>query len=132
MFKKEDGAVVETVIAAGVKVEGDFTSPGNVRIEGIVKGSVKADGNLFVSDTARIEADVRADNAMIAGEVTGDLTVAEKLELSSTAKVNGNITARVMSVEAGAVISGTCLIAVETAPAKTRVRGNERPVEVEV
>ena len=43
MFKKEDAIAVETVIAAGVKVEGDFISPGNVRIEGIVNGSVKAD-----------------------------------------------------------------------------------------
>jgi cytoskeletal protein CcmA (bactofilin family) len=130
MFKKEDAIAVETVIAAGVKVEGDFISPGNVRIEGIVNGSVKADGNLFVTETAKIEADVRAENAMVAGEIVGNLAIADKLELSATAKVNGNITARVLSVEAGAGIAGNCAIAVEPAPIKNRVK-NERPLEVE-
>jgi cytoskeletal protein CcmA (bactofilin family) len=130
MFKKEDAAAVETVIAAGVKVEGDFVSPGNVRIEGVVNGSVKADGNLFVTETAKIEADVKAENAMVAGEIVGNLVVADKLELSATAKINGNITARVLSVEAGAGISGNCAIALEPAPVKNRAK-SEHPVEVE-
>jgi cytoskeletal protein CcmA (bactofilin family) len=130
MFKKEDGAAMETVIAAGVKVEGDFVSPGNVRIEGIVKGSVKIDGDLYVAETAKIEADVKAANAMVAGEIIGDLSVAEKLDLSGTAKVNGVISARVLTVEAGAVILGNCSITPEPAGAKTRSR-SERPVEVE-
>ncbi len=130
MFKKEDGAAMETVIAEGVKVEGDFVSPGNVRIEGIVKGSVKAEGSLFVSETAKIEADVKAANAMIAGEVSGDIAISDRLELSGTAKVSGDISAKVLSVEAGAVISGNCSIAQEAVAVKSRAR-SERAVEVE-
>lgn len=122
MFKKEEGGSSETVIANGVKVEGDFTSPGNVRIEGMVKGSVKAQGDLMITETARIEADVHAANAVIAGEVRGDVTVEDKLQLLETAKVNGNISGRVLSVAAGAVLQGNCAVAPEKAVAESRVR----------
>jgi len=123
MFKKEEGAAGnETIIASGVKVEGDFTSPGNVRIEGIVIGSVKAEGDLIVTETASIQADVSAANAIVAGEIKGDLTAGEKIDLLGTAKINGNINCRTLTVEGGATIAGNCQVAQEKAAARERVR----------
>lgn len=125
MFKKEEGGSSETVIASGVKVEGDFVSPGNVRIEGIVKGTVKAEGDLVVTESASIEADVEASNAVVAGEIKGDLKVADKLEITSTAKILGNVNCRTISVEAGAMISGNC----QASPEKTQARSRARDTE---
>jgi cytoskeletal protein CcmA (bactofilin family) len=123
MFKKEDGTTSnETIIAGGVKVEGDFASPGDVRIEGIVIGSVKAQGDLLVTETAAIEADVAAANATVAGEIKGDLNVAEKLELMATAKLHGNLCCRTLIVEAGATIAGNCQVGAEKTPVNTRAR----------
>ncbi len=123
MFKKEDGTgSSETIIASGVKVEGDFSSPGSVRIEGVVIGSVKAAGDLAVTETARIEADVIAANAVIAGEIKGNLSTDEKLELLKTAKIHGNISCKVLSVEAGAAISGNCQVAQEKVQVRERVK----------
>ena len=132
MFKREDGAAGnETIIASGVKVEGDFTSPGNVRIEGTVIGSVKAEGDLIVTETAMIQADVSAANAVVAGEIKGDLTAGEKLELLGTAKVHGNINCRTLTVEAGASIAGNCQVAQEKAASRERVRETKVGVEAE-
>ncbi len=123
MFKREEGAAGnETIIASGVKVEGDFTSPGNVRIEGMVIGSVRAEGDLIVTETATIQADVMAANAIVAGEIKGDLTTGEKLELMGTAKIHGNINCRTLTVEAGASISGNCQVAQEKVATRERVR----------
>ena len=110
MFKKEEGLGAETIIANGVKVEGDFASPGNVRIEGIVKGQVKVEGNLVVTESASIEADITAANAIIAGEIHGNVSVGEKLELTDTAKLYGDIFGRVLSVAPGAVLNGRCQV----------------------
>ena len=130
MFKREDGAGgSETIIANGVKVEGDFVSPGNVRIEGTVKGTVKAEGDLIVTDSATIQADVTAQNAAVAGEVRGDLAAIEKLELMSTAKVYGNVSCRTLVVEAGAVLAGNCQVAQEKAAARERVRESKAAAE---
>ncbi len=129
MFKKEDGTNSnETVIAGGVKVEGDFSSPGNVRIEGMVVGSVRADGDLVVAESAVIEADVTAANAAIAGEIKGNLSVQAKIDLLSSARIHGNISCRELSVEVGASISGNCQVGQEKA-APVRVREAKAAVE---
>jgi cytoskeletal protein CcmA (bactofilin family) len=96
----------ETIIAQGVKVEGDFSSDGSVSIDGEVTGSVQTAQALRVGDTARIKADVAADSAVIAGEVQGNIRVTNALEILDTARVHGDIDAAVLSVASGAKING--------------------------
>ena len=109
MFKRDDSGAVtggETVIAQGVKVEGDFTSSGNVVIEGQVAGSVKIDGDLRVGEAARISADVSARNAVVSGEIQGNLVVADMLELTASSRIVGDVSASVISVASGSNING--------------------------
>jgi len=96
----------ETIIAQGVKVEGDFHSNGDVIIDGEVAGSVETAKSLRIGETARIQADVHAQNAVIAGEVHGNLVVDQMLELLSTSQVKGDIATGRISVAAGAQING--------------------------
>lgn len=97
----------ETIIAQGVRVEGDFVSQGPVVIDGEVAGSVKTTQSLRVGDNARIEADVVAQSAIIAGQVFGKIQVQDRLELHERSVVQGDIEASVFSVAAGAQINGT-------------------------
>ncbi len=95
-----------TVIARGVKVEGDFTSQGDVQIEGEVHGHVSTSGLLTVGSEAKLKADVSAEEAVIAGLVEGNVTVKKRLELKSTAKILGDITCETVAVEEGATMHG--------------------------
>ena len=97
---------VETVVGPSVNVEGDFASEGNIIVKGTVSGSVHTSRFLFVEVGAKIMANVRAGNAKISGEVKGNLKVRETIELTSTAKVLGDIETRVLSVEPGALLFG--------------------------
>jgi cytoskeletal protein CcmA (bactofilin family) len=99
-----------TVIARGVKVEGDFTSPSNVLIEGEVLGHVKTSGVLTVGNEAKLKADVTAEEAVVAGLVEGNISVKKRLELKSTAKIMGDIACETVVVEAGAVLNGKVAI----------------------
>jgi cytoskeletal protein CcmA (bactofilin family) len=131
MFQKnnsnrEGGHEPETVIAASVKVEGDFASEGNVLIEGVVEGSLKTNGDLRVGERARIAANVSASNATIAGEIRGNLTVGDRLELESTARVRGDVTTKILVVASGATIDGNVHMSsdsMEKAEAKASGRG---------
>lgn len=96
----------ETVIAHGVKVEGDFTSEGDVVIEGEVAGTVKTAAGLRVGEAAKIHADVEAVNASIAGEIRGNLKITDRLELAESSEVHGDIEARVLSISPGAKVNG--------------------------
>jgi len=106
MPHREIGNEPETVIAASVKLEGDFHSQGNVLIEGVVEGSLHTDRDLRVGERAKISANVSAANATIAGEIHGNLVVSERLELESTAHVFGDVRTKVLVIAAGAVVNG--------------------------
>lgn len=96
----------ETIIAQGVRVEGDFRSQGDVIIDGEVAGSVETQSALTVGETAKIHADVKAKSAVVAGEVVGNIFAAEMLELLATSHVKGDVVTSRISVAAGARING--------------------------
>ena len=98
----------ETIIGAGVEVEGTFVSSGNVTVKGQVSGSLETKSDLYVAETAKIEAEVKAKNAFIGGEIKGNITVEERVKLANTAKVFGDITCQALSIEEGAVLNGKC------------------------
>lgn len=104
----------ETIIGPTVKVEGDFASEGNVLVLGVVSGSLKTKGNLRVEKGARIKADVEAANAAVFGEIKGNVTVQERLELGASAAVEGDIVTKVLSIEPGAIVNGHCSVAAST------------------
>ncbi|MBI4256774.1 polymer-forming cytoskeletal protein [Candidatus Uhrbacteria bacterium] len=96
----------ETIIAQGVRVEGDFHSQGDVVIDGEVAGSVETQSALSVGETAKIHADVKAKSAVVAGEIVGNIFATEMLELLSTSHVRGDIVTGRISVAAGAQVNG--------------------------
>ena len=106
-----------TVIARGVKLEGDFTSKGDVVIEGEVRGKVTASGKLTVGSEATIHADVAADDAVISGLVQGNVTVKAQVVLHATARVTGDLVAERATVESGAVLEGKVQIGPKKLPA---------------
>lgn len=100
------GGAAQTVIARGVRVDGDFRSQGNVSIEGELVGSLTCGGHLTIGPEASIQAAVTADEATIAGTVEGNLQIARKVELKATAKLKGDITAETVAIEPGATLVG--------------------------
>lgn len=117
MTKREeyDGSAPETVVGASVKIEGDLASEGDIRVEGFVTGKVKTTKNLYVGPQARIEADVDAGNAVIAGNVKGEIKIKDNLLIQETGKVAGNISCARLSITEGARFMGSCTMAMPEA-----------------
>ena len=118
MFNKDQNnpspKEVETIIGLSVKVEGNFVSQGNVVVDGSVQGTLKTQHNLRVGKDAKVKADVEVANLFVAGEIRGNIKVSEKTELTSTAKIIGNLETKILSVETGAVLHGKCSMIGET------------------
>jgi cytoskeletal protein CcmA (bactofilin family) len=96
----------ETIIAEGVKVEGQFASSGDVIIDGHVVGTVSAQGTIRVGERAHIEANVSAKSLFLSGTIVGDVAVEDHLELAPTSRLTGNVHARVLQLQAGCVLNG--------------------------
>ena len=134
MFNRNSGGKEfggETIIAQGVKVEGDFTSNGNVVIEGEVTGSVTTSGDLTVGQSARIHADVRAANAIVAGEIRGNIHVDDKLDLASSSKIRGDIEVGIFVVAAGAIVNGKVTMSNGAEAKHAKAKASEEEIQEE-
>ena len=123
----------QTIIAQGVRVEGDFNSQGSVLIEGEVAGAVKTAEHLQVGETAKIHASVSAADAVVAGEIKGNVKITGRLELTETSKVHGDIRAQILTVAAGAEINGKVGMGeeIKRGGKKKVVKKEDEPVEEE-
>ena len=126
MFKNDSHSENDTVIGPSVTVEGDFSSQGNINIEGALSGTIETAANLVVGEHARLVANVKAQNAHIAGYLKGNLVVAERLELAPTSHIEGDVMAKVLVVTEGARLDGRCQMSAATAPATSTNRSTNK------
>ena len=96
------------LIGLGTQINGDINSAGDVRIDGTLNGNIKLNGRLVIGPNGKVEGKVFCQNAEISGEIKGILEVADILSLKSTAKILGDIITGKLTIEPGAVFTGTC------------------------
>ncbi len=96
------------IISAGSVFTGTMKSKSDLRISGTVEGEVNADGKCIVSESGQITGDLITKEADIAGTIKGELKVSNRLILRSSAKIIGDIHTKVLMVEEGAHIDGSC------------------------
>ncbi len=96
----------ETVIAPGVKVEGEVASKGNISVEGEVYGSIKTDQHLRIGRGAKIFANVKAQSAFVSGVVSGNIKIKDRLELTDTATIIGDVETKTIIIAEGGTIHG--------------------------
>lgn len=95
---------VPSIISPDLKVEGNLTSRGDIQVDGTVEGDVTSRG-LTVGEKAVVRGALVAETIRVYGAVTGTIT-ANTVVLAGTAKVDGDITHRSLSMEAGASMTG--------------------------
>jgi len=96
-----------TVIGPNITLDGTITGSEPMLIEGTVRGKVNLTTDLRVGTKARVEATLHARNVMIEGNVTGDVSADERVELVASATVDGNIRAPKIVVAEGAKFRGS-------------------------
>jgi cytoskeletal protein CcmA (bactofilin family) len=120
-----------SILSAGLTVNGDLHSDGEVQIDCLVNGDVTA-VRLAVGENAKVVGEVVAEHVLIRGEVVGRIR-AKSVELDKTAKVRGDIWHELLSIAAGAKIEGLCKFAEnprDTANTKLSVVANSDAAEV--
>ena len=96
------------VIGPGIHITGDICGDENLIIEGKVDGKILLDAHqVDIGQGGRVNADITAKVIKIAGEVRGDLSATEKVVISRSGNVHGNIVAPRMTLEDGAIFKGS-------------------------
>jgi len=110
---------VEAFLGKGSKVVGTLTFSGPVELDGYVEGEVVAQDRLTIGESAVIHAKITGAEIVIKGTVNGDVFANKRLALKKPARVVGNISTSLLSIEEGVVFEG-----------KSSMNGPAKSVEV--
>lgn len=97
-----------TIIAEGVRVEGNFVGEGSMVIDGTVQGTITTSQDVNIGKTAQIEASIKAGSIVVAGHVKGNIIAKDRLELAPGSRVDGDVTTKILVVAEGAILNGKC------------------------
>ena len=110
MLKRRDEADIETVLAEDIDFTGVLSFKEPLMIKGKFKGEIKASGDLYIGEKADVEAKIEARTVSSRGRIKGNVVAQSRIELFSTAVVEGDIQCPDLVIESGAVYNGSCLM----------------------
>ena len=116
------GGAKVAMIGEGISIAGDVTANSNLKVEGRIEGvSVTSTQDVEVAESGIVLASITAREIKVAGAVSGDLTGSEKVLISKSGRVQGNITAPRVQLEDGALFRGSIdMNPAEPAPAASK------------
>lgn len=110
-FRKSKSDAVTGFLGSQTEFTGKLSFSGVVHVDGVFDGEIISRGTLVVGSESVVTARIHSAVLKISGEVRGDLTATEKIELYPPAKVFGNIRTPILVVEEGVLFEGTCSMA---------------------
>jgi len=96
----------ESILAAGITIEGKIEGTGNVRVAGQFKGNVNVKGELTIEPGASIDGEVIADTVLVGGEVRGRILASSLVEFRESGTLIGDLKAGSLTVVAGSKMRG--------------------------
>jgi cytoskeletal protein CcmA (bactofilin family) len=106
--RSSEGEKRMATIGQSIVFKGELNGDEDLEIEGQVDGHVELTNHqLTIGPNGRLKAEVNAKSIIVIGQVTGDLTASERIEVQATGVVQGDIKAPRLNVQEGAVLNGT-------------------------
>jgi cytoskeletal protein CcmA (bactofilin family) len=126
-------AATRNVLSSDVEIKGAVKFSNDLVVDGKIEGEISSEGNLTIGENARIKAEVRTATVVVYGKVHGNLTATDRVELKASAEVVGDIKAKVLSIEAGAIFVGKSTVGTPAAApqnqAPATAKSSETPAE---
>ena len=112
-----------TILGPDASFKGEMSFEKGLRLQGKFEGKINTPGRLHIAREAKMSADVECGGIIVEGDVRGNLTSNERIELKSTARYEGDLKAAKLTVDEGAQFNGHVTVGPEA------VKGNGRPTE---
>ncbi len=94
------------VLSSDVEIKGTVKFQHDLIVDGKIEGEIQSTGNLTVGENARLKAEIKTGTVVVYGKVHGNMTASDRVELKSSAEVVGDIKAKFLTIEAGAIFVG--------------------------
>ena len=116
-----------TLIGPEALISGEITTGDVIQIEGRVEGKIKSTGLVVIGEAGRVKAQIESENVSIRGKLDGDCTAKNRIEITNTGRVVGNLRAPLIAVAEGAVFRGSSNMTVDDGPARDKGSASQSP-----
>lgn len=114
-----------TIIGADASIKGQLQFEKGLHLLGKVEGEIESGGQLVIGEGATLTGDAKAGTIRLDGQVKGNLSAETKVQLSASARLEGDLATARLEVAEGAVLIGRCTIGVE---GNGKGKGNATPM----
>jgi len=97
---------INTIVGPNTNLTGNIETGGFTRIDGSIRGNVKAKGRVVIGERARMKGNVTGTNVTVGGVVYGNIISDGHLVILSTAIVIGDVITRRIQADDGCFING--------------------------
>ncbi len=105
----EPERAMNTIVGKNTNINGTMEIAQSIRIDGTFKGSLTATDTLIVGSTGNLsDVTIKVKNAVIGGKINGHITASDRVTLEDTSRVEGDLTARLLTMKEGASFFGNC------------------------
>jgi len=108
-----DQSIISSLLGAGSHFEGRIEFEGTLRIDGVVLGEIlckTGPSKVIITESARVEANIVADEVLVSGSLCGNIKAVEKLELMAPGRIEGLVYSSDFSIKDGALFQGECIM----------------------
>jgi cytoskeletal protein CcmA (bactofilin family) len=104
--KRPEPDQIEVILGPRATFAGDIRCDGSIRLDGTMEGgSIETLGNVLISESAKIMADIRARTVSVAGAFKGSIE-AQRVELLASGRIWGKIKVASFLLDEGAFLQG--------------------------
>lgn len=115
------------IIAHGTKIKGDIESSGDFRIEGSLTGTIKVKGKVVIGESGQVDGQIYCQSADVSGKAKVKMEVTELTSLRASCQFTGDIVTKKISIEPGAVFSGTCQMGTAATDVSATIKNANHP-----
>ncbi len=83
--------MINTIIGGNSKIEGLLTAAESTRIDGLLEGKIMSESSVIIGEHGLVRGDIDAVEILVAGTVYGNLRAQERIQLTETGRVLGDI-----------------------------------------
>ena len=116
-------------IGQSLFIKGEVSGSEDLTVEGRVEGKIDLkDHNLTIGPNGRVHAEIHAKNITIIGEVTGNVVADEKVDLTDSGRLVGDIRSPRIAVSDGAQFKGSVDMVQSKSESTERQHGSQKNV----
>ena len=94
-------------VSQGIRIKGEIAGSEDLFIDGHIEGKVSVpNATVTVGPNATVKAEISSREIIVRGRVEGKLTGSERVQVWSTARINGDVKAEKIGIEEGAELHG--------------------------